>query len=115
MKNYLLAAGLLLAGLGAQAQNTIPLPPATPPSFRYAILSELGNRWHLDYGQDAKPAITNVFARDDNAVIEKMQSEVAALDYLDSRGWEYVNHTTYSGNTFSGRTKYLLRQRFYRP
>ena len=41
----------------------------------------------------------------------EFKSEVAALNYLDGRGWEYVNSTSYSGTTYSGRTDYLLRRR----
>ncbi|MDO7887017.1 hypothetical protein [Hymenobacter cheonanensis] len=110
MKHLLLAAGLLLAP-GARAQSTPPPLAAQPVHYQYCLLYKAGNTWHLDYGQDARPAVVNAGLRDDNDAIMKLKSEVAALNYLDGRGWEYVNSTSYSGSTYSGRTDYLLRRR----
>lgn len=110
MKYLLLAAGLLLAP-GARAQSS--LPPATTQAvhYQYCLLTKNGNTWQLDYGQDAKPAVADAGLREDNAAVAKFKSEVATLNYLDGRGWEYVNSTSYSGTTYSGRTDYLLRRR----
>jgi hypothetical protein len=110
MKHLLLAAGLLLAP-EAWAQSTPPLPGAQPAHYRYCLLYKVGNTWHLDYGQDAKSAVVDASLREDNEAVTNLKSEVAALNYLDSRGWEYVNSTSYSGTTYSGRTDYLLRRR----
>lgn len=110
MKHLLLATGLLLAQ-GARAQSTAPAPATQPAHYQYGLLYQAGNTWQLDYGQDAKPAVVAADLREDNAAIAKLKSVVAALNYLDSRGWEYVNSTSYSGTTYSGRTDYLLRRR----
>jgi hypothetical protein len=110
MNYLLLTAGLLLA-LGAQAQSASPPPAAQHVHYQYCQLYKSGNTWQLDYGQNATPAVVDAGLRDDNAAIAKLKSEVAALNYLDSRDWEYVNNTSYSGSTYSGRTDYLLRRR----
>ena len=105
MKYFLLVAGLLLAS-GARAQSS--LPPATTQAvhYQYCRLIKNYNTWELDYGQDAKPSVVDASLREDNAIITKFDSEVAALNYLDSRGWEYVSSTN-----SAGRNNYLLRRR----
>ena len=109
MKHLLFTAGLLLA-LETRAQSTTPAPAAQAAHYQYCLLYQTGNTWQLDYGQDAKPAVADAGLREDNAAVTKLKSAVAALNYLDSRGWEYVNSTSYSGSTYSGRTDYLLRR-----
>jgi len=110
MKQLFLAAGLLLT-FGAQAQNTAPTLAAQATHYQYCLLYKTGNTWQLDYGQAAQPAVADAGLREANAAIAKLKSEVAALNYLDAQGWEYVNSTTSSGATYSGRTDYLLRRR----
>ena len=110
MKYILLAAGLLLAA-GTRAQTASPASARQPVHYQYCLLTKSYNTWQLDYGQDAKPAVADAGLREDNAAVAKFKSEVAALNYLDGRGWEYVNSNTYSGSTYSGRTDYLLRRR----
>jgi hypothetical protein len=110
MKHFLLIAGLLLA-LGARAQSTTPPQVAQSVHYQYCMLYKSGNTWQLDYGQNAKPVVADASLREANEAVLKLKSEVAALNYLDSRGWEYVNSNSYSGSTYSGRTDYLLRRR----
>jgi len=110
MKYLLLTAWLLLAA-GARAQTTSPALASQPAHYQYCLLTKNYSTWHLDYGQYAKPAVADAGLREDNAAVAKLDSEVAALNYLDGRGWEYVNSTSYSGTTYSGRTDYLLRRR----
>lgn len=110
MKHLLLTAGMLLA-LGARGQSAPPPPAAQGLHYQYCLLYKSGNTWQLDYGQNATPAVAEASLREENAAVAKFKSEVAALNYLDGQGWEYVNSTSYSGTTYSGRTDYLLRRR----
>lgn len=114
---YLLLALVLLTGT-AHAQSH--LQPA--PAFHYCALlvddssfAYPGNLL-LDYGQRAKPeGVQNAELQEASEKIRKLNSIVAALNYLSARGWECWNvNTVQTRNSVTNQllteTHYLLRR-----
>lgn len=113
--HYLLLALVLLTGT-AHAQSH----PA--PAFQYCALLVDDSAFAypsnllLDYGQRAKPeGVQNAELQDASEKIRKLNSIVAALNYLSARGWECWNvNTVQTRNAITNQmlteTHYLLRR-----
>ena len=64
----------------------------------------------LEFGQNVKDAPQNPALVQANAVVRKLASVTAALDYMSSQGWECINVTTLSSDFPTPDTGYLLRR-----
>jgi hypothetical protein len=121
MKRLLLAA-LLSTAFSAQAQRPLrpqPAPPLTMP----IVYCELERRethalqpLALDYGQHEPTYVQDADLAQAAAFVAKLPSIAAALNYLHSRGWEFVSATTVpydvdKSGTIASRVRYLLRRR----
>ncbi|UOQ97794.1 hypothetical protein MUN81_21525 [Hymenobacter sp. 5317J-9] len=115
MRNPLLfVLALALTGPAAFSQ-TIP-PPASAaraPQYEHCILVledayHAGNSLHLEYGQDVRKAAPKPELLQANATVRRLNSVVAALDYMSSQGWECINVNSLPGAT--AETGYLLRR-----
>ncbi|GAB3639142.1 hypothetical protein GCM10027422_47330 [Hymenobacter arcticus] len=101
MKDVLLTAGLLLAGLSTQAQNA----PSTTKQFCrvYTSLRGFGSfaqSIEMAYGQESKKAPT-VDSRlaEEAAQLHTYDSEAQAYNYLNGRGWELVGYQVFPVST----------------
>jgi hypothetical protein len=114
MKYFFLAI-LLLAGT-ARAQSR----PTTVYQYCALLVDDSSFAYPsnllLDYGQRAKPeSIQNAELQEASEKIRKMNSIVAALNYLSVRGWECWNVNTVQtrnpvNNQLLSETHYLLRR-----
>ena len=120
------ALALTLPALGQQAA-----PTASAPIIQHeyvTLIAVNGGNAILDYGQSRQeenlqlkqPPITELQV--DAATVRKLGGAMPALNYLSSRGWEYVGMSSRqqsTGSTTSGSfsiyspTEYLLRRRKY--
>ena len=113
-KTLVFLVGLALAVPAAFAQTT-PAPVAKAPQYEHCILvlsarffEDKGVR--LEFGQNVKDAPQNPALVQANAVVRKLASVTAALDYMSSQGWECINVTTLSSDFPTPDTGYLLRR-----
>ena len=118
MKHYLLACSLLLA-TAAQAQKRAAAVATAPVVFCNLLVEgqHLDRvEMKLDYGQTSKAQAQEADLAEADGQIQQLNSVAAALNYMASRGWDFVAVTamTRSGggpmanNTLLG---YLLRRR----
>ena len=114
MLKILPAALLFFAAHGALAQSALGSGAAPVGAPTYCVI--VGQR--LEYGQDATPPVKDAQLAEDAAKVRSLNSPVAALNYMSSRGWECVIMTTVpvyfnsnAGNTISSEFRYLLRRR----
>ena len=121
MKRFLLAA-LLPFALTAQAQRK-PRPQPAPTLTVPIVYRELERRetyalqpLALDYGQNEPTYVQDADLAQAAAFVAKLPAIAAALNYLYSRGWEFVSATTVPSDvdksgTVTSRVRYLLRRR----
>lgn len=109
LKYFTLALLLVATSRPARAQ-TAPATSSTPGQYQYCNLVgyyTTGRDAHLEYGQHAKPAVTNPELEALDAEIKELDSATVALNYLTSRGWEFVNVTSLAPASII----YILRKR----
>lgn len=113
MKHLLFVLCLLTTSVYAQ-QVTLPRPN-TP--VKYCLLYTLSSTFYatsvrLDYGQNQRKelAVQDASLKALATDIERYLSVPAALNYLDSQGWELVQAATLPDEK-SGQVGYLLRRR----
>jgi len=114
MKHILLALVLLTSTAHAQSR------PATVFQYCALLVDDSSFAYPsnllLDYGQRAKPeGVQNTELQEASEKIKKMNSVVAALNYLSIRGWECWNVNTVQtrnpiNNQLLSETHYLLRR-----
>jgi len=123
IKLPLIAIGMLSFAHAAFAQESIPVTSSSTTQYEYiTLLSIGGGEAFLDYGQlkelGKQAPVTEL--EKDFVAIQKLPRAMQALNYLSSRGWEYVgmgNRQQSKGVTSSGSfsiytgTEYLLRRR----
>ena len=123
LRLQLLILGMFSFAHAASAQESSPVPSALSVQYEYVTLLAVGGgNAFLDYGQAkelGKQAPVTELEKDFVA-IQKLPRAMEALNYLSSRGWEYVgmgNRQRSSGSTSAGSfsistsTEYLLRRR----
>jgi hypothetical protein len=90
------------------------------PVYRHCLIAGRDSNYagvHLEYGQEAFPAVNDTQLAQDDAIVRKLGSMIAALNYMSRRGWECIGINTVpsdvsqsTGAVYST-TSYLLRQR----
>jgi hypothetical protein len=122
-KAQLFAIGALFFAHTSFAQDSAPAATAPATSYEYVTLVTInGGDSFLDYGQlkelGKQAPVTEL--EKDYVAIQKIPRAMQALNYLSSRGWEFVsmgNRQQSKGNAsessfriYTG-TEYLLRRR----
>jgi hypothetical protein len=109
MKYLLLACGLSLATV-VNAQTT------APP--KYCLLYTKGGSFsspglRLDYGQNLSKelAVQDAALATLTQYIERLHSVPAALNHLDSQGWEVIQATSLPDGNAQGSASFLLRRK----
>jgi hypothetical protein len=123
LKSFAFAVLLSAAFLPVRGQ-AVPTPApnaASPGAYQFCVVVlAAGSNFQLEYGQSERGAVPNAELAQDAAKIGEMASLPAVLNYLSSRGWEYLSATsvtTDSRPTWSSEirygwsTNYLLRRR----
>lgn len=110
LKPFTLALLLSVSAFSTLAQTS----PSTSSSqvgqqYQYCNLVGLGTQSRearLEYGQHAKTPINNPELDALDQEVKKLDSEIAGLNYMTSRGWEYVGVASLATHTI-----YVLRRR----
>lgn len=112
-KTFLFVVGLALIAPAAHAQATPAASAAKAPQYEHCILVLSWSRYdgkeiRLEFGKDLKNVPQNPELIKADAVVQKLGSVVAALNYMSSQGWECISVNTLPGST--PYTGYLLRR-----
>ncbi|MFC7670487.1 hypothetical protein ACFQT0_26460 [Hymenobacter humi] len=108
--------GLTAAPTLAQTTSVAPLVSV----YRHCLITGRDSDFagvHLEYGQEASPPVNDTQLAQDDAIVRRMSSMMAALNYMSKRGWECIGVNTVPSDvsTTTGvvhsTTSYLLRQR----
>ena len=115
LKTLLFVVGLALVAPAVFAQMAPAAASAKAPQYEHCILVLNSNYFEgrdvrLEFGQDVKNAPQNAELIQANAVVRKLASVVAALNYMSSQGWECVNVSTLPDASSIADTGYLLRR-----
>jgi len=72
-------------------------------------LGNLNMNFSLDFGQDLPPSMTADMVKNENKKLERFKSIVDVLNYMNQKGWVFVN--TYQMKSHSGLYyHYLLKK-----
>ncbi|RZK28178.1 MAG: hypothetical protein EOO61_22425 [Hymenobacter sp.] len=113
LKLLTLALLLSAAAFPTLAQTTPSTSSVQGGQYQYCQLIGIGigsKDAYLEYGQRAKPAITNPELDALNEQIKKMDSVIAGLNYMTNHGWEYLGVSSISPGSVSY-VIYTLRRR----
>jgi len=75
-----------------------------------AVMSLTKVKVYVDYGQKWKPFSRQNIMTDDKKVV-RFNSSVAALNFMEKNGWEYVEQTIQNNGDGNVTYKYLMRKK----